>query len=70
MTDSELLGQLLAVIHRDGGHYQEKHGTEKAVYDAKDIVFGLLAQLEFYQDLQAIKNHGGTYQELKMKDES
>lgn len=28
------LGDLLAVIHRDGGHYQEKHGTAKAVEDA------------------------------------
>jgi hypothetical protein len=28
------LGELLAVIHRDGGHYQTKHGTEKAVLDA------------------------------------
>lgn len=28
------LGNLLARIHRDGGHYQDQHGTEKAVADA------------------------------------
>jgi hypothetical protein len=28
------LGELLAVIHCDGGHYQADHGTEKATRDA------------------------------------
>ncbi len=28
------LGDLLAIIHRDGGQYQREHGTEKAVADA------------------------------------
>ncbi len=28
------LGNLLAIIHRDGGHYQQQHGTKKAVDDA------------------------------------
>lgn len=28
------LGNLLAVIHRDGGHYESEHGTDKAVADA------------------------------------
>lgn len=28
------LGNLLAVIHRDGGHYLAEHGWEKAVNDA------------------------------------
>lgn len=36
------LGNLLARIHRDGGHYQEKHGTEKAVADADAAVVALL----------------------------
>src|SRR4051812_12214021 len=30
------LGELLAVIHCDGGHYQAQHGDEKAVKDAID----------------------------------
>lgn len=29
------LGNLLAVIHRDGGHYESEHGTEKACADAE-----------------------------------
>jgi len=28
------LSNLLAVIHRDGGHYEQEHGTEKAVNNA------------------------------------
>lgn len=40
MTDRAVrdLSNLLAMIHRDGGHYEAKHGTEKAVEDAKEIV--------------------------------
>ena len=33
-----LLKELLAVIHRDGGHYVSKHGFDKAVSDAIDLV--------------------------------
>ena len=33
-----LLSNLLAVIHRDGGHYEDKYGTEKAVKDAIDKI--------------------------------
>jgi len=32
------LGSLLAVIHRDGGHYQTEHGTKKACDDAQQRV--------------------------------
>jgi len=31
------LHNLLAVIHRDGGHYTEKHGLEKSVQDAMQL---------------------------------
>lgn len=34
---SQMLSNLLAVIHRDGGHYEEKHGTEQAVKDAMTL---------------------------------
>ena len=34
MDEESMLLNLLAVIHRDGGHYQAKHGTRKAVEDA------------------------------------
>ncbi|QKC99225.1 hypothetical protein [Mesorhizobium sp. NZP2298] len=32
------LGELLAIIHRDGGQYQATHGVEKAVEDAHSIL--------------------------------
>jgi hypothetical protein len=32
------LRDLLAVIHRDGGHYTEKHGLEKSTADAHAVV--------------------------------
>ena len=35
---AEQLGNLLARIHGDGGHYEDKHGTAKAVEDADVIV--------------------------------
>jgi hypothetical protein len=41
-----MLGDLLAVIHRDGGHYQSAHGTVRAVEDAKSIVSGLIQKNE------------------------
>jgi hypothetical protein len=41
-----LLGELLAVIHRDGGHYQAEHGTPKAVEDAKKIIYKMRMRTE------------------------
>lgn len=35
------LNNLLAIIHRDGGHYVEKHGRAQAVADAMRIVCDL-----------------------------
>jgi hypothetical protein len=34
---------LLAVIHRDGGHYTDKHGVDKSIDDAERKVAALLA---------------------------
>jgi hypothetical protein len=31
---SQNLGELLAILHGDGGHYETEHGTDKAVADA------------------------------------
>ena len=42
------LGSLLAVIHRDGGHYESEHGTEKACADAETAVHVLRGSLEGY----------------------
>jgi hypothetical protein len=35
------LGELLAIVHRDGGHYIDKHGISKASFDARKIVSDL-----------------------------
>ncbi len=40
------LGNLLAVIHRDGGHYTAMHGREKAVRDAHLIWASLIGDNE------------------------
>lgn len=39
------LSNLLARIHRDGGHYEAEHGTQKAVQDADLLVATLHADL-------------------------
>ena len=39
-----LLGNLLARIHGDGGHYVETHGWEQACTDAEALVVGLRAR--------------------------
>ena len=43
------LGDLLAVIHGDGGHYLAEHGPEKAVADAIDKYNRLLVELDHMQ---------------------
>lgn len=42
------LGSLLAVIHRDGGHYEAEHGTARAADDAITAVHVLRGSLEGY----------------------
>ena len=37
-STKEALLNLLAVIHRDGGHYVAKHGIEKAAADAEHLI--------------------------------
>jgi septal ring factor EnvC (AmiA/AmiB activator) len=50
------LGNLLARIHRDGGQYQERHGTEKAVADADRIVANRNAELdEAREDVETLR---------------
>jgi hypothetical protein len=44
--DERDLRNLLAVIHRDGGHYVADHGMEKAVEDAMMLVPNLRADNE------------------------
>jgi hypothetical protein len=62
------LGDLLAVIHGDGGHYQEKHGTEQAAQDALGKIFRERKELdrvqweleELYASLEKIRKEGQT----------
>ena len=35
---------ILAVVHRDGGHYVETHGIEKSVADAMEIISDLVVK--------------------------
>ena len=37
-TFERYLYDLLAIIHRDGGHYTEKNGLEKSVNDAIELI--------------------------------
>jgi hypothetical protein len=46
LVADHLLGELLAVIHGDGGHYQEEHGSEKAEQDAEAIVVSLRDKID------------------------
>lgn len=51
------LGNLLARIHRDGGHYQNEHGTAKAVADADLAVAQMFGQLaEARAEIDRLRN--------------
>jgi hypothetical protein len=41
---AQALGELLAVIHRDGGQYQQQHGVLEALDNAKEEVYRLRAE--------------------------
>jgi len=58
MTAEELLKNLLAIIHRDGGHYVAEHGLEEATDDAIAIVGFLREQLDSieYDTREAIRD--------------
>jgi hypothetical protein len=43
--ERHLLFNLLAVIHRDGGDYTEKHGLVKSAADAETVVIKTRGQL-------------------------
>lgn len=47
--DTYILGNLLAILNRDGGHYQADHGREAAVRDALERYYGLVEQVEDQQ---------------------
>lgn len=43
---SQKFKDLLAIIHRDDGHYTAKHGIEKSAKDAQEIVARMRMELE------------------------
>ncbi len=49
--DAAALRSLLAIIHRDGGHYYTEHGSEKAVEDAHQIWAELQARATWAEDV-------------------
>lgn len=46
LEETSLLGELLAVLHRDGGHHQSEVGTDQAVKDAISQRHALLEENE------------------------
>ena len=50
LIQAHQLGNLLAVIHQDGGHYQQEVGTEAACKEAEHTVQGLRADVELRDD--------------------
>lgn len=52
---ADYMGNILAIIHCDGGHYKAEHGTVKATDDAIEIVSGLKAEVaELKERLQNV----------------
>jgi hypothetical protein len=54
---NDYLSTLLAIIHRDGGHYEKEYGTEQAVTEAKIEVCRLQTENErLLSDITRIAN--------------
>lgn len=47
------INDLLAIIHRDGGHYQDEHGLEEALRRAAEIVVNERARLELQERMNS-----------------
>lgn len=52
----DLLGEVLAVLNGDGGHYQTEHGAGRAAIEGIRRYYQLLAQAEALAD--ALRNQG------------
>lgn len=55
--DLACVGNLLARIHGDGGHYQEEHGIAKSCADAENIVINLRREVACLQESHDILVH-------------
>lgn len=45
---------LLAIIHRDGGHYQSEHGKDKAIEDAIMVVCNLRVNSDHHHSMATV----------------
>ncbi len=45
-SKEQMFGNVLAVVHRDGGHYISNHGWKKACEDAEIIICDMRRDLE------------------------
>lgn len=62
--EASMLRDLLAVIHRDGGHYVEAHGLDKAIEDAHAKVLARAHALDELVALKGIKDSADGYMPL------
>ncbi len=56
-SDTDCMGELLAVIHGDGGHYMIEHGMEKACKDAEKVVTDLRMDVAAWRESHDILVH-------------
>lgn len=42
----EILGNVLAILNRDGGHYQSRHGVAAAVAEGIDMHYEILHRMD------------------------
>lgn len=64
-ANAKWLGELLAVIHRDGGHYQSQHGDEKAVDESHRIWARLITERD-----EALAQVAAAYEAAARRTES
>ena len=62
--DVKLLSELLAVIHRDGGQYQDAHGTAKAVADAMQLSSERIVEAEDAKRIGGLVEAGNQLREM------
>jgi hypothetical protein len=58
------VSNLLAVIHGDGGHYENKYGTEKACADAEKKIYELYNAREMLKEIEALIPDWKNYRDL------
>lgn len=52
------LSNLLAVIHRDGGHFQQEHGAQKSIEAAEKVVIGERSEASEWQHAAQVADAG------------